>query len=170
MRKNLLLVSVAIAAVLQLGCAQRGPGPGMRALVKPDMAPCLSNNDCRVPVYVSVAANGECRVQMLFETVTVGQGKQPMVVWRLEKADPDGDSFDYRFDPNTGVVIEQNNPATDFDNPGHMGGNPRKFMWKSKNLRRMGFDYAMTVQRRANPADAWSNCRLLDPRIVNEGA
>ena len=105
MHKNLLLIAVSAAALLQLGCALPGASPGMSALAKPDMAPCRSNADCQVPAYVSVAPNGDCVVQMLVETVTIARGYQPHVVWRIEKSDPDRDPFDYRFDPSSGVEI-----------------------------------------------------------------
>ena len=169
MRSTLLLITVTSAALLQLGCALPRGGHGTMPLTKPDMAPCRTNADCRVPAYVSVGPAGECLVQMLVETVTIAAGRQPMVVWRLEKSDPDGDRFDYRFDPTRGVSIEGNNRATDFDDPGYMSGNDRKFMWKSKNLRRKSFEYTMLVQRRASASEPWSDCRLLDPKVVNDG-
>jgi len=169
MRPTLLLITITSAALLQLGCAMLRSGDGEHPLAKPDMAPCRTNADCRVPAYVSVGPIGECLVQMLVETVTIAAGRQPMVVWRLEKSDPDGDHFDYRFDPDRGVSIRGKNPATDFDDPGYMNGNARKFMWKSRNQRPMRFEYAMLVQRRASPSEPWSDCRLLDPKIVNDG-
>ena len=169
MRSTLLLITVTSAALLQLGCAMPRGGGTMHPLAKPDMAPCRTNADCRVATYASVGPAGECRVQMLVDTVTIAAGRHPNVVWWLEKADPDTDHFEYRFDPARGVTIERNDPATDFDEPGYLNGHERRFKWKSKNLRRMSFEYGMQVQRRAGPSEAWSDCRLIDPKIVNDG-
>ena len=175
MRKKLLLMSASLAAVLQLGCANRVEGLDVSAapISKPDMAPCTSHADCRIAVYVSIGANQECQVQLLFGTVTVAPVKHPKVVWRIEKADPDGDDFDYRFkfDPNAhppvyGVDIVGNDPSQDFEAPDHDNGNTGKFKWQSKHLRKKAFDYTLNVERKPRHG-SWSDCALLDPRIVN---
>ncbi|HEY8709515.1 MAG TPA: hypothetical protein VIM34_16155 [Burkholderiaceae bacterium] len=175
MSKKLLVMSALMAAGLQLGCAHKLPRSDGAALAKPDMPPCLTNADCRIAVYVSIGAAQECHVQLLFGKVTVAPVKRPKVVWRIEKADPDGDDFDYRFkfDPTAdpavyGIDIVGNDPTQDFDQPDYDNGNNRKFKWKSKHDRRMGFDYKVNVERRSLPHGRWSDCKLLDPRIVND--
>ena len=170
MRKGWTTWAGAIVALLPAACAyDGGAARPTHGPTKPDMAPCTTNADCRVPAYVSVGPRGECRVQMLVETVTVGRGVHPFVVWRLEKADPDGDAREYRFAASGGVRIVGNDRARDFDLPGYRDGNERTFVWRSRNERSMGFDYTMAVQRRAAGQEAWADCALLDPRIVNEG-
>jgi hypothetical protein len=169
MRMSMLLTIVAFASTLQSGCAHRLAGPGMIAAAKPDMAPCASNLDCHVPVYVSVGAAGECNVHLLFGKVTVAKVWRPKVIWLIEKVDPVGDNYLYRFDPALGVDIKNNDPVTDFADPGFDGGIDRRFKWVSRNLRYSDHDYNVNVQRRVTAADPWSACTLLDPKIVNEG-
>lgn len=171
MNRSMLLAVTTLAAGLQFGCAHPMGGPGVHAQSKPDMAPCTSNLDCRVPVYVSVGAAQECSVQVLFEKVTVAKTWKPRVVWRIEKADPTGDNFEYRFDKDYGVVIKNYDPLTDFDDKGYDGGNERRFKWRSLNGRsyRMEFDYEIRVERRASEADPWTPCTVYDPKIVNDG-
>jgi hypothetical protein len=169
MRRPIFLTIVAIASALQLGCAYRVAEHGMVATAKPDMAPCASNLDCHVPVYVSVGAAGECNVHLLFGKVTVAKVFRPKVIWLIEKAQPLTDNYLYRFDPAVGIDILNNVRATDFDEPGFDSGIDRRFKWVSRNLRFSDHDYTVSVQRRATATDPWSACTLLDPKIVNDG-
>jgi hypothetical protein len=165
MDRKLLLMGALVAAVLQFGCASIRSGMGL-APTKPDRPACKHDGDCPVPVYVSVADDGSCTVQVPFGKVTVAKGKKPKVVWAIDPLDP-ADPNQYRFEPSTGVVILGNDPALDFN-----GGSPQgnhKFNWKSVNLREKSFDYTVDVQRRQNASSAWVSCALLDPRIFNEG-
>ena len=170
MRRRWMIWVGALVALLPLGCAYNGgAASGMRAATKPDMAPCTTDADCVVPTYASVGPGGECQVQMRVETVTVGRGVHPFVVWRLEKADPRSDRHDYRFAAVGGVRIVGNDRARDFDLPGYQNGDERSFVWRSRNERPVRLDYTMAVQRRASDTEPWTDCALLDPRIVNEG-
>lgn len=169
MRMSMLLTIVAFASTLQSGCAHRLAGPGMIATAKPDMAPCSSNLDCHVPVYVSVGTAGECNVHLLFGKVTVAKVFRPKVIWLIEKAQPLSDNYLYRFDPAVGIDILNNILATDFADPGFDAGIDRRFKWVSRNLRFSEHDYTVSVQRRATATDPWSACTLLDPKIVNDG-
>lgn len=166
MKKNLLIMSALTVAMLQLGCTTpRGP-VAPAAVAKLDRPACKNNNDCSFPVYVSVADDGSCRVQLPFETVTITKGKNPNIDWNLELMDT-GDPNRYRFDPVSGVIIVGNDPTLDFDHGGPQGD--KKFRWKSVNKRAKTFDYTVAVQRRPDPQTPWANCTTLDPRIVNQG-
>lgn len=168
-----IAIGAFCALVLSLsGCAGSSPGgdAALRPSPKPDMAPCTTDADCVVPTYASIGPKGECRVQMRVETVTVARGVHPFVVWRLEKADPQSDRNDYRFAAVGGVRILGNDRARDFDLPGYQSGDERMFVWHSRNERAVKLDYTMNVQRRAPTEYApWTDCALLDPKIVNEG-
>ena len=170
MNRSLGLIGATMVAALQFGCAHPVAATGAGTAVKPDMAPCATNLDCHVPVYVSVGAAGECNVHLLFGKVTVAKVFRPKIIWFIEKANPLGDNYLYRFDPALGINILNNIPATDFADPGFDGGMDRRFKWVSKNLRFSDHDYTVSVQRRATATDPWSDCSLLDPKIVNEGA
>lgn len=177
MRALLSLLGTLSSVGLLLGCAEQGGlmhAQAVHTASKLDMTPCATNADCRVAVYASIGPTGECNVQVLFDKITVAKSKQPKVVWRIEPADPDGDDYDYQFKLDTsvtppiyGIQLVGNDPSQDFDDPGYDQGS-RKFKWKSKHLRQKSFDYEINVQRSPRHQDRWSDCKVLDPRIVND--
>ena len=143
MNKKLITMGV-LAAALQLGCSSM-QGFGVESkFAKPDLPPCDTNADCRITVYATIDASQQCVVQLLYGKITVAKVRHPKVVWRLEKADPDGDNFHYRFKPEVGIVIVGNDPSKDFDDPGYDNGNDHRFKVRSKNLRKKAFEYEVT--------------------------
>ena len=168
MRNKLLIFAALAVVMLQFGCAPAVvmSGGNPTSLVRPDCY--RTDEDCVVPVYVSVTADKICLVQVPFDVVTVAKGKRPRIVWKLEPLDPK-DGFLYQFDQDLGIVIVDNNPATDFDQGGPRGDD--KFVWRSANKRASPktFKYSVAVQRRINHHAAWSSCPVLDPKIINSG-
>jgi hypothetical protein len=161
-------MGIALAAPLLHGCASAPPVAPIAAAAKQPLQRCTSDADCRVPTFVGSGPGGACWVQMHVDTVTVARGVHPFVVWELQKADPhDGDEV--RFVQAGGVRIVGNDRARDFDLPGYRNGNERTFVWRSRNERAVSLDYTVAVQRRAPNDYGWTDCALLDPKIVNEG-
>jgi len=167
MNKTVLSIGAVIAAAaLQSGCAQRIGHMHPRAALA-ERPPCKTDGNCPLWVYVSPKNAASCEVVVAFETVRVAKTWHPTVLWKLDALDEE-DAYVYRFHPADGIVIQGNDPGTDFNN-GHPSGDD-KFSWKSVHGRPKEFKYTVTVQHRlrADHGAQFTDCAFLDPKIVND--
>jgi hypothetical protein len=167
MNRLMQMLCWLVAGVLVSGCAggrhhhmMGGDRSFVPALVCPPQA-------CDAYVNVWTDSGGTCRLQVSDNTIRVPRNSSPVLTWQLRQLNQT-DGYDYRFNAASGIEFKSSSPITaqDFDNKQAVGHD--KYRWRSVNGRAGEFFYNVNVQRK-DGSGTWSDCPVLDPRIVNDG-